>query len=385
MDQELTNKIRETFTAVFGEPGLVYAAPGRVNLIGEHTDYNEGFVLPGAIDKVIAIEIKKNNTDFVNAFSLDFGERVSFTPPAAKTRSYWANYILGVVMELRTLGCQIGGFDCVVGGNIPLGAGLSSSAALESVFAFALNDIFSLGLSRLQLAHVGQLAEHNYAGVRCGIMDQFASLHGRSGNLMKLDCRSLEYELIPFNPKGIRVVLLDTKVKHTLASTEYNIRRQQCEEGVVQLRRKHPEVNSLRDISLEMLQENKMVVSPVVFNRCKYVVEENIRLLLACEALQKNDYQTFGAMIFESHHGLSTLYEVSCPELDFLARHAMKYLGVLGARMMGGGFGGCTINLVQEHDLERFIESARHEFELKFKKELTAYEVVISDGVHRIK
>ncbi|MBW6498668.1 MAG: galactokinase [Bacteroidales bacterium] len=379
-------KILKKFGELFsGQPSL-YASPGRVNLIGEHTDYNEGFVLPGAIDKAMYLAIKPNHTDTINVFSLDYNQMVSFVPLREKLDEHWANYILGVVMELRETGALAGGFDGVFGGDIPLGAGLSSSAALESVFAFALNDLFGLNKSLAQLARIGQLAEHHYAGVRCGIMDQFASLHGQQGKLIKLDCRSLEVEMIPFDPQkaGYRLVLIDTMVKHSLASSEYNVRRQQCEAGVAVVKQKYPQVHSLRDISLEMLHDSKHLMETLVLKRCEYVIEENQRLHQACQAMQNNDLETFGKMMFGSHEGLRTKYEVSCKELDFLADLAAEYPGILGARMMGGGFGGCTINLVSEQAHDGFIDQAKTKFLEKFGQEPKVYDVVISDGARKL-
>lgn len=380
----LKETVRNTFNKKYNTTGAVYAAPGRVNLIGEHTDYNLGFVLPGAIDKAIILEIKPNGTDRYNVTSIDFNEETSFVADGEKKTYSWANYILGVIMELKALGLTTPGFDCVFGGNIPLGGGISSSAALESSFAFAINDMNSFGLTRMQLAKVGQLAEHNYAGVRCGIMDQFASLHGEEGKLMKLDCRSLEYELIPFKFDGYRVILLDTNVKHTLASTEYNVRRGQCEEGVAIIGRKHAEVQSLRDVTLEMLAEVKSEVTPVVYNRCEYVVKENIRLNTACEALKQGDVLSFGREMYGSHEGLSKYYEVSCKELDFLVDVAKSTPGVIGSRMMGGGFGGCTISVVADANHDEFVAAAVAKFEAQFGSKPTVYDVVISDGARRL-
>lgn len=382
----MMNNIQRKFKELFGGQAAVYASPGRVNLIGEHTDYNEGFVLPGAIDKAMFLAIRPNGGKQVNVFSIDYDEMVTFLPSKEKLPEHWANYILGVVMELKETGAETGGFDSVFGGDIPLGAGLSSSAALESVFAFALNDLFGLGKSRAELARIGQLAEHHYAGVRCGIMDQFASLHGQAGQLIKLDCRSLGFERIPFDPQaaGYRLVLIDTMVKHSLASSEYNVRRQQCEAGVAVVRQKHPSVSSLRDISPEMLDESKSLMEPIVFQRCQYVIEENIRLLRACDALQENDLPTFGQMMTGSHEGLRHKFEVSCVELDFLADLATKTPGILGARMMGGGFGGCTINLVSAAAHDAFIDDATRNFEKQFGLKPKVYDVVISEGARKL-
>lgn len=380
----LKETVRSKFRETYGTTGAVYAAPGRVNLIGEHTDYNLGFVLPGAIDKEIVLEIKPNGQDTFRVSSVDFNESTTFSANGEKTSYAWANYILGVVMELKAKGFDVPAFDCTFGGNVPLGGGMSSSAALESAFAFAINDTYRYGLTRMELAKVGQLAEHNYAGVRCGIMDQFASLHGEKGKLMKLDCRSLEYELVPFELNGYKVILLDTNVKHSLASSEYNVRRSQCEEGVSTIAKKHPEVASLRDVTLAMLEEVKDELSAVVYNRCEYVVKENIRLTNACEALKQGNIEAFGAEMYGSHEGLSKFYEVSCPELDFLVDIAKRTTGVIGSRMMGGGFGGCTISVVSNQIHDHFIAEATAEFEKQFGKKPLVYDVVISDGARKL-
>lgn len=381
----LLDRIRSLFKEKYSTTGAVYTAPGRVNLIGEHTDYNLGFVLPGAIDKAIFLEIKLNGTSTFNATSIDYNEEVSFDTSKQDVPYHWAKYILGVIMEIKEVtGVEPKGFDCVFGGNVPLGGGMSSSAALESCFAFAINDLNGFGLNRMQLAKVGQMSEHHYAGVRCGIMDQFASLHGEKGKLMKLDCRSLEYELVPFELKSHRVMLLDTNVKHSLASSEYNVRRAQCEEGVAAIAKKHPEVQSLRDVTLQMLDEVKSVIDPVTFKRCEYVVKENIRLNNACEALKSGDINTFGKEMYGSHEGLSSFYQVSCEELDFLVDIAKSIPGVIGSRMMGGGFGGCTISVVENDAYDSFVEKATSQFEAKFGKKPLLYDVVISDGARKL-
>ena len=378
------NKIRNIFKQKFNTPGAAYTAPGRVNLIGEHTDYNLGFVLPAAIDKAIYVEIKPNKTNTYNIVSVDFNQETSFEATIEKSEHAWSNYILGVIMEFKVLGFDVPGFDAVFGGDIPLGGGMSSSAALESAFAFAINDCYGFGLERIQLAKIGQLAEHHYAGVRCGIMDQFASLHGKANMLIKLDCRSLEYELIPFHFEGYRVILLDSNVKHSLASSEYNVRRSQCEEGVTVVQELYPSVASLRDITLPMLENVKSSLSPVVFDRCEYVIMENIRLTNACEALQHNNIETFGREMFASHAGLSQKYQVSCPELDLLVSIAKKTQGVIGSRMMGGGFGGCTISIVKNEIHDAFLANTSTKFEQIFKRKPTIYDVVISDGARRL-
>lgn len=376
------NRLYEKFQELFGKGATLFVSPGRVNLIGEHTDYNGGFVLPAAIDKVIAVAIKPNDTNRVRAYSLDLSDAAEFDL-SEKPNKQWASYIYGVVAEIGKKGLTIGGFDCVFGGNVPLGAGLSSSAALESVFAFALNELYQLGLSRFDMAKIGQAAEHNAVGVRCGIMDQFASVFGQKGHLIQLDCRSLEYELVAFDPKGYRLVLLDTQVKHSLASSEYNVRRAECEAGVSTVKTRYPDVQLLRDVTLEMLDEFQAELPESTYRRCRYVIEENLRLLTATAALKVSDYVTFGKMMYGSHEGLSTQYNVSCVELDFLVDVARKN-NVLGARMMGGGFGGCTINLVSDEAYEAFIQEAKTLYKKSFGREPRVYEVHISDGSRQL-
>ncbi len=382
MDQ----KIGTLFRKYFGTSGVLYAAPGRVNMIGEHTDYNLGFVLPGAIDQAIYFEIRSNGTNHCRIFSVDYNESVEFdTEGTEKPTPQWAQYIYGVAREMARRGGAIGGFDAVFGGNVPLGAGLSSSAALESVIGFALNDLFSLNFDRRLLAEIGQATEHRYIGVQCGIMDQFASLFGEKGELILLDCRSLEYELVPFNPLSYRVLLLDTQVKHSLASSEYNVRRAQCEQGVAVVARHEPDVASLRDVTHCMLDRYRKEMDAVVYRRCRYILDENQRVLEGCEALKRSDYQVFGQKLFESHEGQRDEFEISCPELDFLAEKARNFDGVLGARMTGGGFGGCTINIVQESVYEEFISELSRGYQKTFGLVPRAIDVVISDGARRIR
>ena len=305
-------KIQEQFKKLYGEGASLFASPGRVNLIGEHTDYNLGFVLPGAIDKAIYVAIKPNDGKNCRIHSIDYNESIEMDMHGEKPAQQWACYIYGVIQEMEKRGALIRPFDMVFGGDVPLGAGLSSSAALESAVGFALNTVFNLGFDRAQLAKIGQMTEHNYVGVRCGIMDQFASLFGEAGKVIRLDCRSLEYKLEPFDPKGCRVVLFDTQVKHTLASSEYNVRRAQCEAGVAVILKHVGGIESLRDVTMDMLNTYKDEMDPIVYRRCSYVINENNRLLEACAALEKGDYVTFGQKINGSHEGLSKWYEVCC-------------------------------------------------------------------------
>ncbi len=380
----MQEKIRKKFNELFQSEGSVYASPGRINLIGEHTDYNGGFVFPGAIDKGMIAEIKLNGTDKVRAYSVDLEDYVEFglneedAPEAS-----WARYIFGVCRETIKRGGKIAGFDTVFAGDVPLGAGMSSSAALESTYAYALNDLFSLGIDKFELAKIGQSTEHNYCGVKCGIMDQFASVFGKAGSLMRLDCRSLEYEYYPFKPVGYKLVLLDSVVKHELASSAYNKRRESCENAAAAIRKNHPEVEFLRDATMDMLNEVKAEISEEDYMRAEYVIEEIQRVLDVCDALEKGDYETVGQKMYETHHGMSKLYEVSCEELDFLNDIA-KQCGVTGSRVMGGGFGGCTINLVKEDKYEAFVATAFSAYKEKFGREPKLYEVVISDGARKL-
>jgi galactokinase len=380
MQKQIRNKFQELFNA----EGSVYASPGRINLIGEHTDYNGGFVFPGAIDKGMIAEIKPNGTDKVRAFSIDMNDYAEFgLNEEDAPKASWARYIFGVCRECIKRGGKVGGFDTVFAGDVPLGAGMSSSAALESTYAFALNELFALGIDKFELARIGQSTEHNYCGVNCGIMDQFASIFGKAGNLIRLDCRSLEYKYFPFHPTGYKLVLLDSVVKHELASSAYNKRRQSCETAAAAIRRNHPEVEFLRDATMQMLGEVKNDISAEDYMRAEYVIEEVQRVLDVCEALEKDDYETVGQKMYETHHGMSKLYEVSCEELDFLNDVAKK-CGVTGSRVMGGGFGGCTINLVKDELHDGFIKEAVESYTKKFGHAPKVYEVVISDGARRI-
>lgn len=377
--------VRSRFKKHFdGSEGSVYASPGRINLIGEHTDYNGGFVFPGAIDKGMVAEIKLNGTDKVRAYSIDLKDYVEFgLNEEDAPRASWAKYIFGVCREIIKRGGKIGGFNTAFAGDVPLGAGMSSSAALESTYAFALNDLFNLGIDKFELAKIGQSTEHNYVGVNCGIMDQFASVFGKAGSLIRLDCRSLEYQYFPFEPKGYKLVLLDSVVKHELASSAYNHRRKSCENVVAAVQKKHPHVEFLRDVALEKLEEVKAEVSAEDFMRAEYVIEEIQRVYDVSDALERGDYETVGKKMYETHHGLSKLYEVSCEELDFLNDIA-KEEGVTGSRVMGGGFGGCTINLVKDEKHDAFIEKAVSAYEAKFGRKPKVYEVVISDGARKL-
>ena len=376
--------IKDKFNSLFGNELNLYTSPGRVNLIGEHTDYNGGFVFPGAIDKGIFAAINPNGTDKIRAYSIDyhamseFGMREEDAP-----KEPWARYIFGVVREMQKRGFTPKGFDTVFAGDVPLGAGMSSSAALESTFAFALNDIYNLGIDKFELARIGQSTEHNYCGVKCGIMDQFASIFGKKGHLMRLNCATMEFEYFPFNPKGYKVVLLDTVVKHELASSAYNKRRESCENACAHIAAKHPEIKYLSDATMAMLDEVKNEISQEDYMRAKYVIGEKQRVLDVCDALEKSDYATVGDRMYGTHYGMSKEYEVSCDELDFLNDIA-KECGVTGSRVMGGGFGGCTINLVKEELYDKFIATAKDKFNKRFGHYPKIYDVIISDGARKL-
>ena len=380
----MKEQILAKFAELFGGESPVFASSGRINLIGEHTDYNGGYVFPGAIDKVIMAAIRPNGTDKVRAYSIDYGQMCEFgLKEEDKPEQQWARYIFGVCRETAKRGGKVEGFDTVFCGNVPLGAGLSSSAALESTFAYAINELWQNGIDKFELARIGQSTEHNYCGVKCGIMDQFASCFGKAGCLIRLNCKTMEYKYFPFNPKGYRLVLLDTCVKHELASSAYNKRRESCENAAAAIRKRHPEVEFLSDAKRLWLDEVREEIPQEDFLRAEYVIGEVQRVLDVCDALERDDYETVGEMMYQTHFGMSKLYEVSCDELDFLARLARK-MDVTGCRVMGGGFGGCTINLVKDELYQPFIDAAKAQFSAKYGHEPKVYDVVISDGASRI-
>ena len=380
----MKTQIHEKFVSLFGEGGTTFASAGRINLIGEHTDYNGGYVFPGAIDKGIVAEIKLNGTDKVRAFSLDYNAQTEFgLNEEDAPKEQWARYIFGVCRETIKRGGKVEGFDTVFAGDVPLGAGLSSSAALESTFAFALNELFHNGIDKFELAKIGQSTEHNYCGVKCGIMDQFASCFGKAGCLIRLNCKTLEYKYFPFDPKGYKLVLIDSCVKHELASSAYNKRRASCENAAAAIRKNHPEVEFLSDAKRVWLDEVREQIPEEDFLRAEYVIGEVQRVLDVCDALERGDYETVGEMMYQTHFGLSRLYEVSCEELDFLNKLARK-MDVTGSRVMGGGFGGCTINLVKDELYEPFIAAAKEKFAAKFGHEPKIYDVVVSDGARQL-
>lgn len=375
--------IRSKFRELFNKEPLVVRAPGRINLIGEHTDYNDGFVMPAAIDREIFFGVGASGDGRCVIYSIDYDERFEFDlqeiSPVDTPR--WANYLLGILHQFQLHGLSVAPLNCVFGGNVPLGAGMSSSAALECGFALAVSELNALDVPRLKIITMAQWAEHHYAGVKCGIMDQFASVMGKRGNVIILDCRSLEHQYASLNTEDYGIVLCDTKVKHSLVDSEYNLRRRECESGVARLKTHYPDVQSLRDVSIEMVEVHKSEFEGKVYQRCLYVVQEISRVQEAREDLRRRDLISFGKKMFDTHEGLSALYEVSCRELDFLVNDARRFPGVIGARMMGGGFGGCTINLVQKREIEGFIVQMTSSYRAAFDIDMPVYQVNIADGV----
>ena len=360
---------------------LSVASPGRINLIGEHTDYNDGFVLPTAIDKRIYLEFSKNSSDNIcNVYSRDLQAHLQFDLQEVKISSTgWHNYVLGVISEIQKKRKILNGFDCIMHSDLPFGAGLSSSAALECGMASGLNELFGLGLSKTEIVELSMLAEHSFVGTKCGIMDQFASVMSRESKFIFLDCRSLEADYIPADLGDHRILLLNSMVSHQLAESEYNLRRQQCEETVKLIRKRFPEVSSLRDVSLQQLADCSSTLPETLLKRATYVIEENLRVEAAVEALKAGDLAGFGKLMYGSHEGLRSQYEVSCPEIDFLVDFA-KIKGIPGARMMGGGFGGCTINLIRKDDVDQFVKEVTKAYFEKYNVELKEIRVLPSQG-----
>ena len=382
MDTKDIKQIREEFSRHFATEGELYTSPGRINLIGEHTDYNGGFVFPGAIDKSMVAEIKPNGTDKIRAYSVDLKDYAEFgLEEEDKPSASWACYIFGVAREILKRGGVVKGFDTAFAGDVPLGAGMSSSAALESTYAYALNHIFNDDkIDKFELARIGQSTEHNYCGVKCGIMDQFASVFGKKGNLMRLDCRSMEFTYFPFDPEkyGYRLVLLDSVVKHELVGSPYNKRRESCERVSALLGQE-----TLRGATMTQLDAIKDQISEEDYMRARYVIGEEKRVLDVCAALEAGDLETVGERMYETHWGMSKDYEVSCEELDLLATIARE-CGVTGSRIMGGGFGGCTINLVKSELYDTFISTAKEKFNASYGHYPKVYDVIISDGARKL-
>lgn len=376
----LLSQLTASFQDAFHTEPILICSPGRVNLIGEHTDYNEGFVLPAAIDKAIYLAVSSRPDNELHFVAADLAQTFDGSLTDLAPTHTWADYLLGVVAQFRLAGYLISGFNCVFSGTIPMGAGLSSSAALENGVGFAINELFSLDLDRITLLKLSQRAENEFVGAKVGIMDMFASMMGKADHVIKLDCRSLEYTYAPLDMQGIRIVLCDSRVKHSLVTSEYNTRRAECEAGVRFLKTFYPEVNSLRDVTIAMLDKHLKATQPLIYRRCAYVVQENQRLLDGVAALEANDIRAFGQLMYGSHEGLSHWYEVSCPELDILVDIARQHDGVLGARMMGGGFGGCTINLVREDTIDDFSHLITKQYKAQTGKDTYLHICKIQNG-----
>lgn len=373
--------LKSTFKRLFNAEPILVRSPGRINIIGEHTDYNGGFVMPAAIDKAIYVAISKREDDEIHLFSESYQQfDISSVKSLNKSENSWANYILGVADQLKERGYRLGGFNFYIDGDVPLGAGLSSSAAVECATGFALDQLFSLNVPKMDIALIAQKAEQTFAGVNCGIMDQFASVFGKKDQAIMLDCRSMKHIYIPLKLDGYKLLLLNTNVKHALADSAYNTRRAQCEQGVAWVREHYPNVNTLRDVDLSMLETHVKPKDEEVFTKCSFVVKEIGRLLTAAEQLENGNLQGLGNLMFETHQGLSKDYEVSCKELDFLVEAVKPLDYVLGARMMGGGFGGCTINIVKEEKIADLIEELSSKYLLQFGLKLDSYTVQTDNG-----
>ena len=378
----LLDDLSTTFTQLHGEKPLIVRSPGRINIIGEHTDYNEGFVLPAAIDKAAYLAISLRNDDEIHLRAINFNEsftsRITDLTPLKDLS--WPNYILGSAAQFVKRGIKLKGFNAMLISDVPIGAGMSSSAAVECATVFALNELLQTKIDRLTMVQMAQKAEHEFAGVLCGIMDQFASMMGKKDHVIKLDCRSLEFEYVPFKLDGIKVLLLNTNVKHSLASSEYNTRRTECETAVKWINQHVSRVNSLRNVTEEMLDRYVLSRDKVVDMRSRYVVQEIERLVAGCKDLQNDNLMGLGEKMFATHEGLSKMYGVSCKELDWLVDHAKTNKNVIGARMMGGGFGGCTVNLVYEDAIPDLVASLKIKYEDEFNLPLTCYIASIENG-----
>jgi len=353
--ESIADSLTERFQRSHGTRPKIFRAPGRVNLIGEHTDYNDGFVMPAAIEFYTWVAASKRNDRVVHVHSDQFAETIALSLDAlgGPPRKHWSDFIRGVAAVMQAMGHTVSGANLVIYGQVPLGAGLSSSAALEVATALALVSVSNFELPPLELVKICQRAEHEYVGTRCGIMDQFIATFGRAGQALMLDCRSLDYKLLPI-PPDVHLVICNTMVKHELAAGEYNQRRADCEIGVRTLRRHLPNILALRDVSLADLERRRNDLPELVYRRCRHVISENQRVLAAADALQTEDLGRFGQLMYESHSSLRDDYEVSCKELDLLVELASALEGVYGARMTGGGFGGCTVNLVRSDTVDRF-------------------------------
>ena len=380
MNDSLAKKVKKIFIEKFQREPQIFFSPGRINLIGEHVDYNNGFVMPAAVDKGIYFAVAPNDEQIARFFAVDLNEEYSVPLDAVAKSNGWKNYVLGIVDQLQKKKYPIRGFDCVLSGDLPSGAGMSSSAAVECGLGYALNIIFDLHIDRMLLAKLGQKAEHSFPGVNCGIMDQFANMMGKKDHVILLDCRNMEYKYLRFSLKDFSLVLINSKVHHSHASSAYNMRRRQCEEGLLALHSHFPLAQSLRDISEEDLMLHCNLMNHEVFEKCLFVVQEISRTRNAAIMLEQNNLMAFGKLMFETHEGLSRLYHVSCEELDFLGDQAKQNEAVLGARVMGGEFGGCTINLVHQKAVAEFIETATRAYQEKYNIVPEAYIVKLENG-----
>ena len=382
MNDHLIQKTTEFFKKTFGStPGKIVLSPGRINIIGEHIDYNDGYVLPAAIDKIICFAFEKNNSNTSKIVAIDLDEvfEIDLTTEMKLSENVWTNYLRGVVNQLKINGFKLEGFNCVFSSNIPVGSGLSSSAALECGFLFGINELFNLNIKPIDIAQMGQKAEH-WVGINCGIMDQFSSVMGQENKVIKIDCRTLEFEYHDANFSDYSLVLFDSNVKHSLMTSAYNERRQQCEEGIAIIKENFSTITSFRDCTESQVISLKDKMSSSVFKRCHYVVKEIGRVIQACEALDHGNIPILGQLMYETHEGLSADYEVSCAELDFLVNTLKEEKSVIGSRLMGGGFGGCTINLIKKGE-EETIKSKLSKLYLEtFGIELKIYDVKISNG-----
>ena len=382
MNKKLVKEVNKSFKDQFKAKPLLVFSPGRINLIGEHTDYNDGFVFPAAINRGIVLAISKSDSNVSKTYALNKNEIYEFNTKSIKPLKDggWRNYILGVVSELQVLGKHFGNFNSVFAGNIPGGAGMSSSAALENSFVFGLNKLFNLGLSKTEMILVSQKAEHNFVGVECGIMDQYASMFGVKNSALLLDCRTIKSKPYKIDFKDYKLMLINTNVKHNLSESEYNDRRKVCE-NVSELM----QIDALRDATKYDLDKIKEAISEDNYQKALYVINENNRVKLFSEAIKRDDIEALGDLLYRSHEGLSKNYKVSCVELDFLVDIAKENPNVLGSRMMGGGFGGCTISLVKKDTYKTFEKEVSKKFKKEFKKECSVYSVKLSQGTRFIK
>ncbi len=381
MNNAILKNIVAKYKELYGGEPLQLRAPGRINLIGEHTDYNEGFVLPCAVSQAIYFAMGKRNDGKVCLNSYDFNSYCEFDVNQKKApKEQWASYLYGITQIIQQKGYKIGGFNCVFGGDVPVGAGMSSSAALESGMCLGISTLYNLDLDKMEMARIGQQSEHEYVGVKCGIMDQFASIFGKENQCVRLDCRSLQYEYSNLVLGDYIFVLTDSKVKHSLASSEYNTRRAECAAAISVIQKKSPYVKTLRDVTIDMLDAVKDQITPVVYNRCRYVIEEDDRVIEACKQLNDNNLEEFGKLLYATHDGLSKLYEVSCKELDFLVEQTKKMDYVLGSRIMGGGFGGCTLSLIKADKLEEYKSIIAPAYREAFGIDCAFYAATAEDG-----